>query len=176
MALFNTVRFPASVLDLGTVKGPLVACLVWYRWVSELSANCLNRQFGTFNTSITRTKTNNDAVNLSSTLSQERLTVWLSVIRAAFFWTSCNLPISFLAAHMTTQLGSSPGASKLGPVGHVWSTEISRRMDRPLHILSTIDSICFDHEACYLGLVSSTCSIATLFNNRESDLSQKLCF
>jgi hypothetical protein len=28
MTLFNTVCFPASVLDLGTVKRPLVACLV----------------------------------------------------------------------------------------------------------------------------------------------------
>ena len=72
MALFSTVR--ASVLDLGTVKRPLVACLVLYRWVSELCANCLNRQFSTFNTSTPRTTTNSDAVNLSSTLSQERFT------------------------------------------------------------------------------------------------------
>ena len=34
MALFNTVHFPASVLDLGTVKRPLFACLVLYRHVS----------------------------------------------------------------------------------------------------------------------------------------------
>jgi hypothetical protein len=58
MALFNTVCFPASLLDLGTAKIPLVACLVWYAWVSKLCANCLNRQFGTFNASTPHTKTN----------------------------------------------------------------------------------------------------------------------
>ena len=66
MALFNTVHFPASALDLGTVKTPLVAFLVWYQWVSERCANCLNRQFCTINTSH---KANSDAVNFSSTLT-----------------------------------------------------------------------------------------------------------
>ena len=64
--------------------------------------------------------------------------------------------------------------------GPVWLTEMSRRgmpykaeecliMDRPLPILVTIESICFDHD-CVLSrvtpssLVSSTCSIATLLN------------
>uniref|UniRef100_A0A8C8FDA8 ABC-type xenobiotic transporter n=1 Tax=Oncorhynchus tshawytscha TaxID=74940 RepID=A0A8C8FDA8_ONCTS len=39
----------------------------------ELCSNCLNKQFGIFNTSIPCTKTNSGSVNLSSTLSQERL-------------------------------------------------------------------------------------------------------
>jgi hypothetical protein len=74
MALCSTVRFPKYVLGLGTVKRPLVACLVGYAWVSELFARHLNRQLGAFNMSIPLTKTSSDAVNLSSTLSQERLT------------------------------------------------------------------------------------------------------
>ena len=36
MALYNTVRFLEFVLDLRTVKRPLVACLVGYVYVSEL--------------------------------------------------------------------------------------------------------------------------------------------
>ena len=46
MALCSTVCFPKSVLDLGTVKRHLVACL------GCLSVSCLNREFGVFNTSI----------------------------------------------------------------------------------------------------------------------------
>ena len=72
-ALCVTVHFPASVLDLGTVKRPLVACLVGYVWVSELCVSGLNTQIGAFNTSILLTK-DRDAFNLSSTLSEERLT------------------------------------------------------------------------------------------------------
>ena len=34
--VYNTVRFLEFVLDLGTVKIPLVACLVGYVYVSEL--------------------------------------------------------------------------------------------------------------------------------------------
>jgi hypothetical protein len=37
MALYNTVSCLEFVLDLGTVKRPLVACLVGYVGVSELN-------------------------------------------------------------------------------------------------------------------------------------------
>ena len=36
MALHSTVRLPYSVLDLGTVKRPLMACVVGYAWVSAV--------------------------------------------------------------------------------------------------------------------------------------------
>ena len=36
IALYNTVRCSEFVLDLGTVKRPLVACLVGYVLMSEL--------------------------------------------------------------------------------------------------------------------------------------------
>ena len=49
MALCSTVHLPQSVLDLGTVKRPLVACLVGYAWVSELCASSANRQLDGFN-------------------------------------------------------------------------------------------------------------------------------
>jgi hypothetical protein len=55
-------------------------------------------------------------------------TVHLSAICAALFWTNCNLPMSFFAAHDH----SGPEATKLGPVGPVWSTEISRRQSNAL--------------------------------------------
>ena len=40
-----------SLLLLGTVKRPLVACLVGYAWVSELCASILNRQLVAFSMS-----------------------------------------------------------------------------------------------------------------------------
>jgi hypothetical protein len=43
MALCSTVPFPESVVDLETVKRPLVACLVGNAWLSELCVRCLNR-------------------------------------------------------------------------------------------------------------------------------------
>jgi hypothetical protein len=128
MALFNTVHFPASSLDLGTVKTPLVACLVWYQWVSERCANCLNRQFCTINTSH---KANSDVVNFSSTLTcmlTFALRVHLSAVPAALLWTNCNLHMSFFA----TQLGSRLGATKLGSVGPVWLIEMSRKQSNAL--------------------------------------------
>ena len=75
------MRLPLSVLDLGAVKRHLVACLVGYAWVSELCANSSNRQVSEFNMSIPLTNTSSDEVNLSSTLSQERLT-WILLMLA----------------------------------------------------------------------------------------------
>ena len=80
MALCSTVRLPQSGLDLGTVKRPLVACLVGYVWVSELCACSLDRQLGAFNMSIPLIKKSSDEVNLSSTFSQERLTCILLIL------------------------------------------------------------------------------------------------
>ena len=72
--IHGSMQYYAPVLDLGTVKRPLVACLVAYAWVSELCASSLNRQLCAFNMSILLTKTSSDEVNLSSTLSHARLT------------------------------------------------------------------------------------------------------
>jgi hypothetical protein len=51
MALCSTVHLPQSVLDLGTVKRPLVVCLVGYVWLSELYSSILNRTLATFSLS-----------------------------------------------------------------------------------------------------------------------------
>jgi hypothetical protein len=151
MALFNTVHFPASVLELGTVKRPLVTCFVLYRCLSELCANCLNRQFGTFNTSIPLTKTNSDAVNLSLTLSQEGLTcmlltlsvcVHLSAIHSALFWTNCNCPMSFFALHDHTA-----GQFQSGRHG----CQEGRNHGQTFPILATIKYV-LTIKACHLGL------------------------
>ena len=86
----------------------LVACLVGYAWVSELSASSLNRQLSTFSLSTLLTKTSPDEVHLSSTLSHERLTcislmlaprVLLRASRAALFGASCSFPSLW---HLTT--------------------------------------------------------------------------
>jgi hypothetical protein len=45
-------NLPLSVLDIGTVKRPLVVCIVGYAWVHELCASSFNRQLGAFNMSI----------------------------------------------------------------------------------------------------------------------------
>ena len=66
MALCSTVLVPLSGQDLGNLKSPLVACLVGYAWV--------------FNMSIPLRNTSSDEVNLSSTLSQERLTCILLMV------------------------------------------------------------------------------------------------
>jgi hypothetical protein len=87
----SIVRLPLSVLDLGIVKSPLVACLVGYAWVSELCAGSLNRQLGSFNMSLL-TKTSSDEVNLSSTLSHERL--------------RCILLMLTLCAHLRASRGT----------------------------------------------------------------------
>uniref|UniRef100_A0A8C7IU92 Extended synaptotagmin-like protein 1b n=1 Tax=Oncorhynchus kisutch TaxID=8019 RepID=A0A8C7IU92_ONCKI len=44
-----TIHQQPSVLDLGTVKRPLVECLVRYTWVSKLCASSSKRQLGAFN-------------------------------------------------------------------------------------------------------------------------------
>jgi hypothetical protein len=48
MALYKTVRRREFVLNLGTVKRPLVACHVLYVWVSEMNVIWLCRQSGFF--------------------------------------------------------------------------------------------------------------------------------
>jgi hypothetical protein len=104
------------------VKRPLVACPVVCAWVSELSASRLNRQLCAFNMSIPLTNTSSNEVNLSSTLNQERLTCIL------FMFFLCVHPRASRAAqiaiflspslwHLTASLSSSPGATKLEPVG-----------------------------------------------------------
>ena len=108
-------------------------CIVWFKpiesrycWVSELCASSLNGQLGTFSMSTPLTKTSCDEVNLSSTLSHERLTCMslmlalCVILRASYatqFWANCNFPKSLFVAPGTTRLNSSPGATKLGPVG-----------------------------------------------------------
>ena len=97
-------RVPCSHGSMGTVKRPIEACLVGYAWVSELCASSSNRQLGAFNMSIPLINTSSDEVNLSSILSQERLTCILLILslcvhprasRAALFWTNYNFPKSF---------------------------------------------------------------------------------
>jgi hypothetical protein len=62
------------------VKRPLVACLVGYSWFYEMFASSTNRQLGAFNMSIPLTNTSSDEVNLSATLSLERLTSLLLML------------------------------------------------------------------------------------------------
>lgn len=62
-ALYKFV--PEFVLDLGTVKRPLVTCIVGYVWVSELYVIWLCRQSEIFITVIFLIKTRRDTVNLS---------------------------------------------------------------------------------------------------------------
>ena len=154
MTLFKTVSFPSSVLDLGTVKRPLVACIVLYLCVSELCANCLNRQFGTFNTSIPCTKTNMQSIS-------PQLWVWYALL--------CSGPTAIYLcpslSQMTTHLDSSPGVTKLGPVGPVWSTELSRRQRNTL-------SSHFSHLWVYmfrpwqLAIYTQQFSLLNLLNSR----------
>jgi hypothetical protein len=112
MALYNTVSFLEFVLDLGTMKRPLLACLVGYVCVSVLCVSWLCKQFGISNTLMFLIKSRIEAVSLSSTLCQERLTckvlisaLWIQwrARRAARFWASCSLSSSFFAAQMTGQ-------------------------------------------------------------------------
>ena len=95
------------------VKRPLVACLVGYAWVSELCASSLNKQLGTFSFLTLLTKTSSDEVHLSSTLSPERFTEPAVL--------PCSEPIVIFRGpslwHLTARLNSSPGVTKLGPVG-----------------------------------------------------------
>ena len=126
MAQCSTVRLPWTVLDLGTVKRPLVACLVGYAWVSKLCASSSNRQLGAFNMSIPLINTSSDEVNLSSTLSQERLTCILLILalcvhprasRAALFVAS--LKASGMSLVKIRGLDSCPGEFLILP-GLCW--------------------------------------------------------
>ena len=127
MALCSTVLLPQSVLDLGTVKRPLVACLVGYVWVDELCQHFLQ-------------KTSSDEVNLSSTLSQERLTCILLMLALCVHpRTSCDAlsePFAIFLSpslwHLTKQLNSRPGATKLGPVGPALLIVLLRRQSSAL--------------------------------------------
>ena len=100
-----------------------VYCYLLSAWVSELCGSSSNRHLSAFNMSILLTNTTSDEVNLSSTLSQERLTCMLFMLvlvvhlrssHAALFWA--NFPKSSLW-HLTSRLNSSPGAPKLESVG-----------------------------------------------------------
>ena len=47
--------------------------------------------------------------------------------------------------HLTTLLNSSPGEKELGPLGPVDC--VVKNIDRPLSILATVVSICFDRDS-----------------------------
>ena len=114
VALCSTVHLSLSVLVFGNVRRPLVACLVRYAWVSELCASSLNRQLGAFNMAIPLINTSRDEVSLSSTLSQEILTLIISMLALCVHfegqpwcpvWGNCNFPKSLFVApdHTTGQ-------------------------------------------------------------------------
>ena len=125
MALCSTVHLPQSVLDLETVKRPLVTCLVGYVWVSELCTSSSYRQLCSFNMSMPLTNTSSDEVNISSTLSQERLTCILLMLALCDKTRACK-----------TCLVDSV----------VKKAEQRFIMDRLLPILATVKTICFVHD------------------------------
>ena len=87
------------------------------------------RQLCALNMSILRTNTSSGEVDLSSILSQERLTCILLMV------SLCVCPRASYAAlflcpslwHLITQLNSSPGATKLEPVGPALLIVLLRR-------------------------------------------------
>ena len=115
-----------------------------------------------FNMSIPLTNTSSDEVNLSSTLSEERLTCILLML------VPCSEPIAIFLSpslwHLTTRLNSSPGAAKLACL----VDSVVKKAEQSIIILATVASICFDHDSLQSSvtpssLVTSTCSISTLF-------------
>ena len=72
--------------------------------------------------------------------------------------------------HLTTQLVSSPGVTKPGPVGPDCLTEISRKQSRPLPILVTIESICFDHDSLLSRVKTQQFSLFNLLNSHITPL------
>ena len=156
-------------------------CLEGCTWVSELCASSLNRQLGAF-MSILLTNTSSDEVNLSSSLSQERLTCILLILalcahprasRAALFRANCNFPKSFFMApdHTTEQLSRCDKTRAYSTClvdSVVKKAEHHFIIDRLLPILATTASMCFDHDSLQSSfspssLVISTCSISTSF-------------
>jgi hypothetical protein len=143
MALCSTVHLPWSVLDLGTVKRPLVACLVGYVWVSELCASSSNRHLGAFNMSITLTNTSSDEVNLLPFNPGE---IDMHIINVSSLCTSKGQPCCPVLSQLQfsrvpfcgTCPHSGPGMTKPGPVG------LALLIDILLPILATVESKCFD--------------------------------
>ena len=119
------------------------------------------------------TNTSSEEVNLPSTSSEERLTsisLMLSLCvhprasRAALFWANCNL-------HLTTRLNSSPGATKLEPVQSALLILLLRRValgQTSPHFSHCCINMFWPWQFTIQGyskqfLVTSTCSISTLF-------------
>ena len=133
MALFNTVCFPASVLELGIVKGPsgcMSSCVC-----ADERPNCvptaLTDSSGTFNTLKPRTKTDSDCQSLLNFQPGETdvhvPSVYIEVRYALLCFGPTAIDLCPSLQHVTTQLGSSPGETKLRPVGPIWLTEMSRK-------------------------------------------------
>ena len=56
----------------------------------------------------------------------------VSSVRADLFGDNCNFPKSLCMWHLTTRLNSSPGATKLGPVGPALLIVLLRRQSSAL--------------------------------------------
>ena len=168
------------------MKRPLVACPVEYAWMSELCASSLNRQLGAFSMSTLLTKTSSDEVH--SILHLVPREMYMHIINVSSLCTYIGQPCCpvlsqlqfsksiFVAPDHTTEQWSRCDKTRTCGTCLVDSAVNAEQrfiMDRLLHILATVVSICFVHDSLQSRvtpnrLVSSTCSISTLFITRFS--------
>jgi hypothetical protein len=122
--------------------------------------------------SIPLTNTSSDEVNLSSTLSQERLTCILLMLalcvhpnasRASLFWANCNFPKSLFVApdHMTEQQSRCDKTRACRTCLVDKKAEHRFIMDRLLPILAIVVSTSFDHDSLQSRVTPSSIFIST---------------